>query len=521
MAESHSDWRGDLALIALPALAVFAYGAFSPVAFIDGDPFWHVATGRWILAHGAVPTVDPFSFSAFGHRWVDQEWLSEVLMALAWLGADWSGVLLLIGAAAGAAFALMAAELRRWLGVLSVIVCLALSFVVLMPHFLARPHVIALPLIVIWTIQLLRARRLDRAPPAWLVAMMALWANLHGDFLVALAIGGCFALEAVLAARVRGVALLGAEPRPVEIGKPSLTPRLRTAVAREAAALARGGVFPVALKWGGFLVAATLATVVTPNGVAGLFYPFQVLSMKDLRAIGEWQAASFQGWSSLEAALILALSVCLFRGVRLPAVRLGFLLLLLHLTLQHQRQEIVLVMIAPLLLAQPLAAALEPARSASGRSIAWPPLRAFAALAGAVTIVFASIAGWRLTSPVALADGATTPITALARVPAALRARPVFNAYIFGGWLIYKGVRPFMDGRSDMYGDDLFRLYLDAERADPKAVDTILRRYDVAWTILPPSSNLVARLDATPGWRRLYADKWAVVQARAPGGAGR
>ena len=45
------------------------------------------------------------------------------------------------------------------------------------------------------------------------------------------------------------------------------------------------------------------------------------------------------------------------------------------------------------------------------------------------------------------------------------------------------------------------------------ALDT-LNRYKVAWTILTPKSAMVALLDRTPGWRRLYADEWAVVQVR-------
>ena len=36
----------------------------------------------------------------------------------------------------------------------------------------------------------------------------------------------------------------------------------------------------------------------------------------------------------------------------------------------------------------------------------------------------------------------------------------------------------------------------------------------VSWTILSPDKPLVALLDRTPGWRRLYADNTAVVHVR-------
>jgi hypothetical protein len=125
-----------------------------------------------------------------------------------------------------------------------------------------------------------------------------------------------------------------------------------------------------------------------------------------------------------------------------------------------------------------------------------------------------TIGAVRLAAPEKRTDFTTTPVTALAHVPPALWIKPVFNDYSFGGWLIFNGVRPFIDGRSDMYGDDHLKLYLDVDGADPAAVDKAFRRYGIAWTILLPSSALAKRLDTTPGWRRLYADKWAVVHMR-------
>ena len=86
----------------LLGLAVFALAAFSPAALNDGDTWSHLATGEWILAHGAIPRVDPFSFSFAGQPWTAHEWLAELVMALAFRAAGWSGVALLTGAAAGA-----------------------------------------------------------------------------------------------------------------------------------------------------------------------------------------------------------------------------------------------------------------------------------------------------------------------------------------------------------------------------------------------------------------------------------
>ena len=61
-----------LVLLAFAAVA----GTFSLRAY---DLFWHLATGRWILEHRALPKTDPFRFTSDGVPWVDHEWLFQVV----------------------------------------------------------------------------------------------------------------------------------------------------------------------------------------------------------------------------------------------------------------------------------------------------------------------------------------------------------------------------------------------------------------------------------------------------------
>ncbi|HUO55167.1 MAG TPA: hypothetical protein VMU18_10515, partial [Rhodoblastus sp.] len=88
----------DVAYALIAPLLVFAVALASPAVLNDGDTFWHLAAGQWILAHHQVPTTDVFSFSAPGVPWSAHEWLTEVLFAMAYGLGSWSGVVVLAGA---------------------------------------------------------------------------------------------------------------------------------------------------------------------------------------------------------------------------------------------------------------------------------------------------------------------------------------------------------------------------------------------------------------------------------------
>src|ERR1051325_101969 len=64
--------------MALALAAVFAYAAIAPV--YNYDFFWHLATGRLILDHHALPLHDPFALASDPKPWINGEWLFEVVL---------------------------------------------------------------------------------------------------------------------------------------------------------------------------------------------------------------------------------------------------------------------------------------------------------------------------------------------------------------------------------------------------------------------------------------------------------
>lgn len=453
------------------ALAVYTLTLFQPQVFSDGDTWWHVGAGDWILAHGRIPKTDPFSHTMPGAPWHAHEWLSEVLMALAHRVGGWVGVAALTGAAAALAAGLMVRRVARSLGGVSLVLVALLALACLGPSLLARPHMLTLPILVIWTSELLAARDAGRAPRLPFALLMTLWANMHGGYVLGLALIGPFALEALVTAR----------------------PEQR---------------LKVVWTWGLFGVLALAAATITPHGPPGLLFPFQLMTMTSLPYIEEWRASDFSSLSLFELALLATIFVGLSRGVRVPWLRLLLLVLLLHMALQHARHQFVLVMVAPMILAPAFAVALDNRPgSEPGRRLltGWLAL-AFGAFLGLTVMRFAF--------PPPEGGDRANPSAALAHVPPTLAARPVFNEYSFGGYLVYAGLKPYIDGRADMYGDAFMHRYARLAAGDPKAVEADFARYGVAWTLLPPDHPVNALLAKRPDWVRIYDDGIAVVYAR-------
>src|SRR4029077_4674451 len=80
--------------------AVFIRALAQPTALLnDPDTYLHIAAGRWVIAHAALPVHDPFSHSLAGAVWVPHEWLAEPALAAFLNAAGWSGLVLLTAAA--------------------------------------------------------------------------------------------------------------------------------------------------------------------------------------------------------------------------------------------------------------------------------------------------------------------------------------------------------------------------------------------------------------------------------------
>jgi len=344
---------------------------------------------------------------------------------------------------------------------------------------LARPHILVLPILVWWVAALVAARTENRAPSWLLVPLMTLWANMHSSYALGLGLATLLAGEALLLAPDRQTRLQA----------------LRS--------------------WGLFTALSIAASLVTPFGIDGLLLPFKLTTMSTLGLIKEWQSPNFEHFEPLELWIIAVLFAALWLGWRLPPTRVLILLLLLHMALRHGRYGELLGFLAPLIVApalglqiaehltlRPLSALdramTELAKPASPRGIA---------IAGAALLAVSAVALW---DGAAREASAITPKAAVAAVAARHLQGPVFNDYAFGGYLVFAGIEPFIDGRY-FYGDAFIKRYVDATLLLSGELPQLLAEYGIVWTLLTPRNPAVVLLDHLPGWRRFYTDDIAVV----------
>ncbi len=182
-----------IAIAAFFALVVLPRPA---IPLIDGDVYWHIRAGATVLDTGAVPKVDTWSIVGDGMRWISQDWLSNVFLALGWRLGEIGPTVLSIG---WALLVVLALALLWWAygrrkpdaGWLGRIIWLAAGLIVAGPVLGVRVQVVDLTLgaavlACLWAYETDRRLR-------WLVALPLLamaWANLHAGWPLLFLLGG-------------------------------------------------------------------------------------------------------------------------------------------------------------------------------------------------------------------------------------------------------------------------------------------------------------------------------------------
>lgn len=461
----------------------------------DGDTGYHIRAGELILATGAVPRFDSFSQYSPPIPWVAHEWLSEVVMAATHQLLGMSGIV----AGSALLLALTGYLLFRSLrnstaGVLlaSAITFLALSSSQL--HWLARPHLFSLLLLVIFH-HLIESWHRERGNDLYLLPpLMLLWANLHGGFMA-----GFILLGAYLAGNLVSLAL---PPDP------------------ERGALRRK-LTQLSIVTGACLAAA----LINPYGYRLLLFPFRLATETYLMDnVSEFLTPDFHSQLPFKYLLLLAVGVlALWRKGPEPTelmLMLGFGYMALYAV---RYIPLFALVSAPIIargvteIAQRGGIAARVLRERSERLSRideraggfWPWAAAFAV---AVALIYGR--------PSHAFDASEKPVAACEFLMRQKISGNMFNSDEFGDYLIYLGFpsyRVFIDGRLDMYGSDRLREYNKVVHFE-KGWDSVLEKYRVSWILFDTKSGFTRFLLKERDWVLVYSDPVAsIFVKKAPG----
>jgi hypothetical protein len=469
---------------------------------VDPDLPWHLATGRWIVAHQVVPKGDPFSWSANGRKWIAHEWLAEIALYGGWKLGGWTLLIVSSAAIITLAWYLVYRTLRVvGAGFASSIVITFLAAIATVHTWGVRPQMLSLCFVAFVGLRLQQWRTSNTSRTPWeLIALIALWANMHGGYIFGITMVLVFACGA--------------------LGEQVLSTWTWVRGGRERSSWTRVGRI-----WA-LLAGCIAAALATPNTIDGLIYPFTYLGDNaSTRYVGEWFAPDFsrlQYWPfALFGIALLVLIVLARRHVSLTDI--GLTIPFLFMGVQSARNiSQATVCGAPLLALlwtrrrdNSAKATRRQARTSTRPNQVTATQKGIISTVLSVTLVSAlGVSAVASTTPKATQTGQAEiqPVIATAWLVKHPGGK-LLNHYNFGGWLIWNRVPVFVDGRPDMYGDTFIDQYvqLTAARGNWSAE---LDRLGIDRVLLPAENQLAKKLAKDPRWVRGLADPVAVLFLR-------
>lgn len=493
--------RRLLQLIVLASMlsALAARAMYLKFSVLDLDIWWHLKVGEWIVNHRAFPHVGILSRTAADRPWSAYSWGYEVLLsrAYAWFGLVGFGIfgtLLTLAVAYAVFWMIRRISGRFWVAcILAAITCSAFLFS-LMP----RPVFFSMIFYAVTLASLMMAQRSGRIKLLyWLPLVFLLWANCHIQFVYGIFVVGLFAGVQVLQQLGERS---GFRPQFVQ---PSRLPS--------------GKVLLV-------LLACLLATCIGPYSYhlyltalnyAGSTFPYTF--------IREFQALSFRAFSHyVELLLAGAAFFTLGRRKQVNLFALALLVVTSVVAFRTMRDSWFLCIAAAACIAESWSrdsGNVDSSNHSSNNeepSAPQPPetLLENAGLVVVLALMMFLIARNTDFNMPGLDDAISSefPVQAVNFLRQNPQRGPLYNTFDWGGFLTwYMPDSPVaIDGRTDLYGDDLDLSFFRCENGDASyGDDPYLNQAGVI--LLPKAKPLANVLNGDPRFKKIYEDRLAVI----------
>lgn len=467
---------------------------------LDVDFWWHLRSGQWMWQHFSFLRADPFSSTMRGQPWVNFEWLFQALLYPAYAAGGLWGTTALMMTVGGAAFAMLFAVCRRGMPLWMAAWAMLIAAVVARDRLVFRPELFTMlcgaAALWIWE----RAAAGKRSTLWGYPPLLCAWANLHGGFVLGLALLGIYCAASAATAGLRARGAVQWQPLFRREDGPFL-----------------GGIAGLSL----------LACCVNPYGVE-LFAEVARQMRPSLAQgmVGEWlplaQAEFAAGHLSVQLyrALFWGGSAVFLLGWRQwNLAHVLFWAALAYLSHNHLRFMALFGFLGTPLLGRMLTALLPAATERLRRGAA------ATAIGAAMMWMILFVTGrlyWGDGVPMMAGVGADEiwyPVRAtqwLRQQPAADGA--MFNDYNSGSFLIWAlpDHRVFVDGRNQLYGDAFLEQYL-AALGSSEEWRALRDRHRLTWAFLDaqlgPTQLFRRRLREEEGWRLMWVDSACVILA--------
>ncbi len=447
------------------------------------DFWWHVAAGRLMLHSGWI-TTDPFAYTRIGELYLaNHEWLSQIIFALVFDASGAVGITILRVLLVFGIFGIpLLIGPRKYLLITPMLAVLAA--VGARPSLTDRPQLFTFLCfsltVTLCTLYLESPLRIRKKILIVLPLIIVLWSNLHG------------------AAVMIGIAVIGA----------LLTQRILAGGTGDRRWLAIS------------LVAAGIATMVTPAGFGNIRYLINLLTDDSASMIAEWQPARMSVYFVHTLPLWIAALITLWFGRR----HRTFCILLLVgtgiLSRMAGRHETLFLIAA-------LAVCVYQIGFGKGWSLISNRVKSLPHTVHILCIlciffilcILTYVRSYDINRNdnlfgIGLFEPANGAAEFLRREAI---AGNIFNNYNIGGELLYEGFPVFIDGRNIDYGAAYMSRAIEAgvdpaiwkQLQDQYHFSIAVIYYDLQSEMHPiPYTDL---LDADPDWTLTYLDDWVAV----------
>lgn len=178
---------------------MFAWFPVQPIVWhfvSEGDVWWHMRAGEWMVQHHQLPHTDPFSSTGAGKPWVAYSWPFEIFVyevAKHWdlIGIVGVSIFLWMGMTLATFWLIRTFRPPFWI---SVTLTLAAS-IIMTRVTSSRPGPLTVMFFCLVLGILLEAQRtMDAKKLLWLPLLLWMWANVHVQFVYGLFVIGVFCM---------------------------------------------------------------------------------------------------------------------------------------------------------------------------------------------------------------------------------------------------------------------------------------------------------------------------------------